>query len=61
MSNLTSKELSALEDQISHEETLVKKYEAMACLCGNTSIQQELTNIADKHRNHYNTLVSFLQ
>ena len=61
MAILTSKELTALEDQISHEETLVKKYEAMACLCNNVSIQQEFNSIADKHRNHYNTLVSFLQ
>lgn len=61
MANLTSKELSALEDQISHEETLVKKYEAMACICNNVSIQQELNSIADKHRNHYSTLLSFLQ
>lgn len=61
MTNLTSKELTALEDQIGHEETLVKKYDAMACLCNDTKIQQEFTNFANKHRAHYNTLVSFLQ
>lgn len=61
MANLTSKELSALEDQISYEETLVKKYEAMACLCNDTKIQQEFNTIANKHRAHYNTLVGFLQ
>lgn len=61
MANLTSKELSALEDQIGTEENLVKKYEAMACLCNDTKIQQDLNNFANKHRAHYNTLVSFLQ
>lgn len=61
MANLTSKELSALEDQISHEETLVKKYEAMAFLCNDTKIQRDFNNIANKHRQHYNTLVGFLQ
>lgn len=61
MANLTSKELSALEDQISHEMTLIKKYEAMACLCNDPKIQQDITNIANKHRSHYNTLVTFLQ
>lgn len=61
MANLTSKELTALEDQISHEQTVVKKYEAMACLCNDQKIQQCLNGIADKHRGHYNTLVSFLQ
>ena len=61
MANLTSKELSALEDQIGYENTLVKKYEAMACLCNDAKIQQDFTNFANKHRAHYNTLVSFLQ
>jgi hypothetical protein len=61
MANLTSKELMALEDQIGSEQNLVKKYEAMACLCNDTKIQQDLNNFANKHRAHYNTLVSFLQ
>ncbi len=60
MTNLTSKELSALEDQIGQEETLVKKYEAMACLCGNDQISNQLRDYANKHRAHYSTLVSFL-
>ncbi|MEA4934719.1 MAG: spore coat protein [Lawsonibacter sp.] len=61
MANLTSKELTALEDQIGQEETFVKKYEAMACLCNDTKIQDELNGFANRHRQHYNTLVSFLQ
>ena len=60
MANLTCKELTALEDQISCEETLVKKYEAMACLCDDTKIHRTLNDIANKHRQHYNTLVNFL-
>ena len=61
MANLTSKELTALEDQIGSEATLVKKYEAMACLCNDTKIGQDFTCIANKHRAHYSTLVTFLQ
>ena len=61
MANLTSKELTALEDQIGSEQTLVKKYEAMACLCNDTRIQQSFNSIASKHRAHYNTLVNFLK
>ena len=61
MANLTSKELSALEDQISDEATLVKKFEAMACLCSDTNLQKDFNDYANKHRAHYNTLVSFLQ
>lgn len=61
MANLTSKELSALEDQISFEQTLVKKYQAMAYLCNDAQIQQGFNNIAQKHQQHYNALVTFLQ
>jgi hypothetical protein len=59
--NLTSKELSALEDQLSCEQTLIKKYQAMACLCNDMQIQQELNSFAQKHQQHYNTLMTFLQ
>jgi hypothetical protein len=61
MANLTSKELSALEDQIGFEQTLVKKYKAMACLCSDSKIQQDFNNYAEKHQAHCNTLVTFLQ
>jgi len=61
MANLTSKELTALEEQISSEQVLIKKYESMASLCNDTKIQQDLNNFAGKHRGHYNTLISFLQ
>lgn len=61
MANLTTKELSALTEQLTAEQTLIKKYDAMACLCNDTKIQQDLNNFANKHRAHYNTLVTFLQ
>lgn len=61
MANLTSKELTALEEQIGSEQVLVKKYEAMASMCNDTKIQQDLNSFASKHRAHYNTLITFLQ
>ena len=61
MANLTSKELSALEDQLGQEQTLVKKYRAMACLCSDAKLSQDLNCYAQKHQQHYDTLVSFLQ
>lgn len=61
MANLTAKELTALEDQMSHEQTLIKKYQAMACLCSDAQIGQELSSIAGKHQQHFNTLAAFLQ
>lgn len=61
MANLTSTELSALEDQMSQEQTLVKKYQAMANLCNDTQIQQSLNDFANKHQQHFNSLMTFLQ
>ncbi|NMA36744.1 MAG: spore coat protein [Papillibacter sp.] len=61
MANLTSKELTALEDQLSQEQVLVKKYKAMACLCNDNQIRSNLDCIADKHQQHFDTLMTFLQ
>ena len=61
MSNLTSKELTALEEQIGMEATMVRKCEAMAGLCQDASIAKTLNDFAQKHREHYNTLYGFLQ
>lgn len=61
MANLTAKELTALDDQISMEKNLVKKYQAMAALCNDMQIQQCLNDISQKHQQHANTLMTFLQ
>ena len=61
MTNLTEKELTALEHQIGTEQTMVKKYEAMACLCPDEAIARELNDAAAKHRGHYNALLQVLQ
>ena len=59
MANLTTKELTALEDQIKYEQVLVKKYQAMACLCNDNKIQKELNDFARKHQQHCDTLMTF--
>lgn len=61
MANLTSKELSSLEDQIGFEDTLYRKYKAMAAMANDQKIKNELESIAQKHQQHYNALVNFLQ
>ena len=61
MANLTSKELTALEDQLGSEQNLVKKYQAMACLCNDSTIRQDLETMATKHQQHVNALIRFLQ
>lgn len=61
MANLTAKELTALEDQLNAELTLVKKYKHMASMCSDAQIQQCLNDVAQKHQQHFNTLMTFLQ
>ena len=46
MPNLTAKELSSLEDQLSAEQLLVKKYKSYAVLSSD--------------QNHYDRLLAFL-
>jgi rubrerythrin len=59
--NLTAKELTALEDQIGMEKTLVKKYQAMSSMCNDAKISQCLSDFAQKHQQHCTTLMTFLQ
>ena len=61
MANLTAKELTALEDQIGVEQTMAKKARAMASMCTNQQIQQSMNNFAQKHQQHADTLMTFLQ
>jgi len=58
--NLTTKELTALEDQIGQEQTLVKKYQAMAQISSDTTIKKSLTKFAKQHQQHCDTLISYL-
>lgn len=60
MANLTTKELSALEDQLGYEQVLIKKYRTMAEQCTDMNIKSSLQNISQKHQQHYDKLVSYL-
>ena len=61
MANLTSKELTALEDQLGYEQVVVKKYRAMAQNCTDMAIRTKLESIASKHQQHFDRLSSFLK
>jgi rubrerythrin len=61
MANLTSKELTAIEDQLAQEDILIKKYRDMAASCNDSNIKSSMENIANKHQNHYNRLAGYLQ
>ncbi len=59
--NLTTKELTAIEDQLGIEQVLIKKYNTMAGQCTDATIKTKLTSIASRHQQHYNTLMGYLQ
>lgn len=60
MANITTKELSALEDQLNYEQMLVKKYHTFANQCGDSTIKAKFVQIADKHQQHFNILMNHL-
>ena len=60
MPKLTTKELSLLEDQLTHEQTLVKKYKQYAQMCCDPQLQSKCGQLAQKHEDHYNTLLNQL-
>lgn len=59
--NLTTKELEAIEDQLNHEQVLVKKYRAFSSQCTDAQLKVTCNQIADKHQQHFNTLMGYLQ
>ncbi len=59
--NLTDKELMSLEDQLSHEQVLVKKFRNYATACQDAQLKAKCNQIADKHQQHFNTLMGYLQ
>jgi rubrerythrin len=61
MANLTTKELSALEDQLGTEKVLVAKYRSIAAQTTDAQIKSSLEQIAAKHQQHFDKLFSYLQ
>ncbi len=60
MANLTSKELSAIEDQLNCEQMLIKKYKAYAQAVSDPQIKTTCEQIAAQHKQHYDTLMGHL-
>lgn len=61
MPNISSKELSAIEDQLSLEQLMIKKYRQAAAIAADPQIKSKLESIAVKHQNHFNTLYKHLE
>ena len=61
MANLTTKELSALEDQLGLERLLYCKYQDAAQQSGDGALQAQFRGCAQQHRTNYTDLLNFLQ
>ena len=60
MAQITEKELSAIQDQLTSEQTLVTKLKAYSQMCSDQELKQKCDSIAQKHQAHYDRLMSFL-
>lgn len=61
MSTVSEKELSALNDLLSEEELLVKKFKMLAEHTQDTEIKGKFEEIANKHQSHFNSLYEQLR
>ncbi len=59
--NLTGKELTALKEQLSEEQLLVKKYETYSSQCADPQLGSCFQKIANEHQSHYDRLISHLK
>lgn len=57
---LTAKNLAILSDQLGQEALLVHKYAQAAQSVMDPAIRSQLTSMSDQHRNHYTTLLNYL-
>lgn len=57
---LTTKNLMILSDQLGAEALLVHKYSQAAQGVTDPAVQSQLNSAADQHRQHYQTLLSYL-
>lgn len=60
MSNISTKELSAIDDQLSYEAMLVKKYRSFSTQCTDPVLKSMCNQIADRHQQHFNKLLTYL-
>lgn len=57
---LSQKELTLLQDQINNERLLVAKFNSYAAQTTDPQLRSMCQQIAQRHQQHYNTLLQFL-
>lgn len=60
MGQLSEKELSCLQDLLSDEELLTKKFQMLADHTADQEIKQHYMEISAKHQDHFNRLYAQL-
>ena len=57
---LSEKELSVVQDLLTEEELLVKKFKMLANHSQDETVKQQMLDIANKHQGHFNAIYSYL-
>ncbi len=60
MANLSAKELSLINDSLSDEELLVKKYNMLAEQSEDNETKMKFQEIANRHQSHFDQIYSLL-
>lgn len=60
MAQITEKELTAIQDELSSESTMISKMKAYSQMCSDQELKQKCDCIAHKHQAHFDRLMSFL-
>lgn len=61
MGQLSEKELSLINDSLTEEELLVKKFQFLSKQTDDTDVSNKFEQIAQKHQGHYNSLYQLLR
>ena len=56
MNQISEKELSALNDLLSGEELLIKKFQVLADNCTDSEVKAKFTEISNEHKEHFRSL-----
>lgn len=60
MTQLSEKELASLNDLLSEEERLTKKFQMLADQTDDSELKSKFSDISGKHQGHFNALYSLL-
>jgi hypothetical protein len=60
MPQITEKELTAIQDELASEQTVIAKLKAYSQMCSDQELKQKCDCIAQKHQTHFDRLMSFL-